>query len=184
MTAQSAMLTTIATRTWPDRGYPCGSGTIARHQAMRNRVVERLIVAELEVQERMLLDRAPVAAEQGVRADEIDGARDPAPVALGHHQEDAVAHLLADDRIERAREIGSAPFARAGLHVEVEEGVPNAFGEIRAREPVHADAWRKRLGALAANGFSLAGGKRGEEGVERGVAGILQVELAMGALQV
>src|SRR3954454_10988098 len=33
-----------------------------------------LIVADLEMQERMVLDGAPVAAEQGLRADEIDRA--------------------------------------------------------------------------------------------------------------
>ena len=58
---------------------------------MRDRVVDRLVIAELEMQERVMLDGAPVAAEQSVRADEIDGAGDPAPGALGHHQHDAVA---------------------------------------------------------------------------------------------
>src|SRR5262249_34901718 len=48
-------------------------------------VLDRLVVAQLEMQERMVLDRAPVAAEQRVGADEIDGAGDEAAVALGHH---------------------------------------------------------------------------------------------------
>ena len=72
-----------------------------------------------------MLDRAPVAAEQRIGADEIDRAGDPAAGPLGHHQQDAVAHALADQREERAREIGPAPFARAGVHVEGEEGVPD-----------------------------------------------------------
>ncbi len=118
------------------------------------------------MQERVLLDAAPVAAEQRVRADEVDRAGDVAAVALGHHQQDLVAHLLADDRIERAREIGPAPFARAGLHVELEERVPHAFGEVRAGQPVDGDAVRQRVLALAADGLALARGERGQEGVE------------------
>ena len=35
-------------------------------ELVRDRVFDRLIVAELEMQERVMLDRAPVAAEQRV----------------------------------------------------------------------------------------------------------------------
>ena len=62
--------------------------------------VDGLIVANLEMQERVMFDRAPVAAEQGVRADEIDGAGDPAAVAPGHHQQHVLRHFLADQREE------------------------------------------------------------------------------------
>src|SRR6516225_2332904 len=41
-------------------------------QLMRDGVVDRLIVAQLEMQEGMVLDCTPVAAEQGFRAYEID----------------------------------------------------------------------------------------------------------------
>src|ERR1700759_3712181 len=46
-------------------------------EAARNREFDGLIVADLEMQERMMLDRAPVAPEQRARADEIDRACDP-----------------------------------------------------------------------------------------------------------
>jgi hypothetical protein len=101
-----------------------------------------------------------VAAEQRIRADEVDGAGNPAPVALGHDQEDAVAHLLADERIELSRQIRATPFARAGLHVELEERVPHAFGEVSAHQPMHADSRREGVGAFAPDGFSFARGKR------------------------
>src|SRR5690242_8925117 len=51
-----------------------------------DREIDGLVVANLEMQEVVVLDRTPVAAEQRVRADEIDRARDPAAIALGHHQ--------------------------------------------------------------------------------------------------
>src|SRR5262249_34546236 len=147
-------------------------------------VLDGLIIAELEVQERVVLACAPMAAEQRVRANEVDGAGDPAPVALGHHQQDAVAHLLADERIKLPRQIRTAPFARAGFHVEGEEGVPHAFGEIRAREPIDADAGRERVRAFAPDGFALARGERRQERIEGGVAGILPMELLVRALEV
>src|SRR5712692_4271509 len=58
--------------------------------------LDRLVIAELKMQEWMILDTTPIAAEQRIGADEVDGAGDPTSIALGHHQEDAVAHLLAD----------------------------------------------------------------------------------------
>src|SRR3954471_20924818 len=73
--------------------------------------VDRLVIADLEMQEGMMLDRTPVAAEQRVRADEVDRARDPAIVATGHHQEHVLAHGLADQRKEFPRQIRPAPFA-------------------------------------------------------------------------
>ncbi len=152
-------------------------------QSVLNGEVDGLIITDLEMQERVVLGRAPVAAVEGVAADEVDGAGDPAAGALGHHQEDAVGHRRAGDGEEFARQIGPAPFARAGVHVELEEGVPHAFGQVRAGQPVHLDAGRERVLALAANALALARGEAGEEVVEAGVAVILPVELLVGALQ-
>ena len=67
-------------------------------QAVRDRVVDRLIVADLEMQKRVMLDRAPVAAIERIGADEINRARDRAPGAARHHEEHAVGHCRADDR--------------------------------------------------------------------------------------
>src|ERR1700761_998786 len=49
-------------------------------QLTRDREIDGLIVADLEMQERMMLERAPVAAEQSIRAEEGDGAGDPRAV--------------------------------------------------------------------------------------------------------
>ena len=56
-----------------------GAGLDAR-QAVRDRVVDRLIVADLEMQARMMLDRAPVAAVEAIAADEVERAGDVAAV--------------------------------------------------------------------------------------------------------
>src|SRR3954452_14629676 len=65
-------------------------------QAALDREINRLVIADLEMQERMMLDRAPIAAEQRIGADKIDRARDPATVPLGHYQQHVLAHGLAD----------------------------------------------------------------------------------------
>src|SRR5690606_12479250 len=132
---------------------------------------------ELEMQEGMVFDRAPVAAEQGVGSDEIDGAGDPAAGPLGHDEENAVAHALSDERVELPVEIGAAPFARACLHVEGEEGVPDRLGQVGSGQPVHAYALWQRVAPLAPDRLALARSKRLEEVVETAVAGIRPVEL-------
>src|SRR6202011_3026261 len=43
-------------------------------QAAPDRKVDRLVIADLEMQERVMFDSAPVAAEQRVGGNEIDGA--------------------------------------------------------------------------------------------------------------
>ena len=91
---------------------------------------------------------------------------------------------LADQRVELAREVGPAPFARAGLHVEIEKRVPDLFGEIAAGQPVHGDAVRQRVVALAADGLALACGERGKKIVETGEAAIVPVKLLIGPLQI
>ena len=107
-------------------------------ELVRDRELDRLVVAELEMQERVVLDRAPVAAIQRVGADEVERAGNLSAGALGHDQQDVVAHALADQREERAGEVGPAPFARAGLHVEGEERIPGRLGQVGAGEPMDA----------------------------------------------
>src|ERR1700722_6772393 len=59
-------------------------------QSARQREVDRLIVADLEMQKRPVLDRAPVAAVERVVADEVDRARDIPSGPARHHKEHAV----------------------------------------------------------------------------------------------
>jgi hypothetical protein len=80
-------------------------------EPVRNRIIDGLIVTELEVQERVVLGCPPVAAIERVSADEIDRSSDPSPGAACHHKENTVAHFLANDGKEIAGQVGPAPFA-------------------------------------------------------------------------
>ena len=61
--------------------------------------------------------------------------------------------------------------------------IPHVLGEVAAGEPLHVDAVLERFLALAADGLALARRERAEEIVEAAIAGVLPVELLVGALQ-
>src|SRR3546814_16610721 len=48
----------------------------------------------------------------------------PLAVATGHHQHDTAGHGRLQAAEEVAVEVGAAPFAAAGVHVEFDQGVP------------------------------------------------------------
>ena len=108
-----------------------GTGLDPR-QLVADGVVDRLVVAELEMQAGVVLDRAPVAAVQAVAADQVERARHRPPIAHGEDQQAAIGHRLAQPGEEFAIEVGPAPLAAARVHVEGEERVPVGFGDVRA----------------------------------------------------
>ena len=99
-----------------------------------DRDLDRLMVTELEMQVRVLLQQAPIAAIEGIGADEIERGSDVAPILPGQHQQDPVGHALVDQLKKLAIEIGAAPFARAGVLVTGEEDVPMLRPQIGTRE--------------------------------------------------
>src|SRR5580698_1744092 len=154
-----------------------------RLQATADRKVDGLIIADFEMQERMMFDRTPVAAEQGVGADEVDGACNPAPLAPGHHQQYVLGHALADERKKLAIEIGPAPFPRAGVHVEVEEGIPCLFGDLGASQRLDGDAARQRITPLAPDRLEVTRIQRGEKILKTAKTLIVPVKLLIVTLQ-
>src|SRR5690606_32761923 len=135
------------------------------------------------MQERVVLDRAPVPPVENAVADEVERARDMASVAPRHDEQYALRHALADQAEEFAREIGAAPFAAARVHVEGEEGVPVILGDAASRHPFHGDAVFQRALALLADHLALARGQIGQKIFERGITAIVPVELLIRALK-
>src|SRR3569833_391454 len=153
-------------------------------EAVLDREVDRLIVADLEMQERVVLDRTPVAAEQRIAADEVDRACDPPALTLGHYEQHVLGHAVPDQRKEFAVQIGPAPFARAGLHIEIEKRVPGVLGDIVAGEPVDGDASGcQGVPTFAFDRLAVPRIERAEEFVEAGKALIVPVELLVGSPQ-
>src|SRR5438045_154676 len=154
-----------------------------RFQAASNCEIDRLIIADLKMQERMMLDRAPVPAKQGLGADEINRARNPAPVAARHDQQHVISQAFADQREECAGQIRAAPFSRTRLHVKREKRVPSVLGYLAAGERVDGDAVGHRLAAFAFYRLAMARVQRSKKIVETAVASIVPVKLLVGALK-
>ena len=152
-------------------------------QPARQGKIDGLMIADLEMQEGVVLDAAPVPAVERLAADEIDRAGDIAPLAFRHDQQDVVGHALADQRIEGPRQIGPSPFAAAGVHVEGVELVPDLFRQIGTGQPVDADAVVERRLSLLAQGLALARSERFEKGLVIGIALVEEMELLVGAVQ-
>src|SRR6476620_5224743 len=150
-------------------------------EAVRNGEIDGLVVANLEMQVAVLLECAPIAAEQRILADEIQRAGDIAAIASGEDEKNIVLHDFADQAEELAIEIGAAPFSRAGIHVEVEEGVPMRLGEVAARHPFDVDAAALRLPPLFADGFALSRGEPVEKVIEACIVFIPPMKLLVGA---
>src|SRR5262245_37430050 len=117
---------------------------------------DRLVIADLEMKEGVVLDAAPVTAVERVLADEIERARDIAVPALGENERHALRHACRKQAEALPRQIGRAPFARAGVHVEGEEGVEMRLGDVAAHQPFDGDAALERLAALPPDGLPLA----------------------------
>src|SRR6476646_9961062 len=75
-----------------------------------NGEVDRLVIADLEMQERVVLDAAPI--------NEIELARAMAHRAPSEYEQHLVCHAATQQAETFAREIGPVPFARAGVHIK------------------------------------------------------------------
>ena len=104
-----------------------------RLQTMIDRPFDRLVIAELEMEERHVLGAAPIASVERVRTDEIECAGDRPPVAARQKQQQSVAHALADQVEEAARQVGLPPLPAAGVLVEGPHRVPFAAADLGAR---------------------------------------------------
>ena len=128
------------------------------------------------MQERHVLAASPIAAVERVRANQVERAGDRSSIPLGEDQQHLVRHLLPEQREERTRQIGPAPFARAGILIERPEGVPIRLAKIRAGDASNAQPVQ-RGGAFLADRLALARCERVQKSVEARIAPIAPVEL-------
>ena len=174
----------------PGRDRPVAPGELVRSlcprldpgEAAFDGGVDRLVIAQLEMEIGHVLGAAPIAAVKRVRADEVERAGDRAPIAEREDQQDPVGHPLPDHREEGAGEVRAAPFAGPGVLIEFPEGVPMRLREVCAGEVLDGEPRHRRL-ALLADRLTLAGREGGKEIVERCVAVIGPMKLAVGADQ-
>ena len=145
--------------------------------------VDGLVVAGLEMQEPDVGRAAPVAAEKGVRADEIERPGDRRAVCRRPDQRHPVRHALVQQPEEAAGQVGIAPLAVVGIGVEAVERVPVLAAQVAAGERPHVDAGRGDGGALLADRLALARGERAEKVVETAIVPVVPVILEGPAAQ-
>ena len=99
--------------------------------AAADREFDRLIVADLEVEKRQRLQRAPIAAVDCVVAQKIDRAGDMPRAATRHDQQDAIRHARADLVKERASRDRGGPICARRCPCRTRRTNPNAPDECR-----------------------------------------------------
>src|SRR5260221_13757198 len=85
--------------------------------------IDGLVVAGLEMQVLMVLERPPVPAIKRIRANEIKRTGDDPARPPGEDQENVIGHALADMAEKAPRQIGAPPLARARINIEGKEGI-------------------------------------------------------------
>ncbi len=145
-------------------------------QAKRDRRIDRLIIAQFEMQEADVLGAAPIAPVERIATDEIERARHRLVVFEREHQQQRLAHPLLEQVEGVAGEIGRPPFARAGVLIEGPERVPMLGADVIATQLLDPHRVLRR-GAFLAQILALARGEIGEEILEAGVIAIVPVEL-------
>src|SRR5690606_31988298 len=141
------------------------------------------MVADLEMKERVMLDRTPVAAIKGVSADEVDCTSNVATVAPCHHEQNIVGHALADQGKELPVEVWPAPFAGGGFHVSGVGIITCRFCYGAGSAPVDHYAGSKRLTPFLAQCLALARRQRFEKILVGFIAFIEEMELLVLAQQ-
>src|SRR5438270_8426370 len=123
---------------------------------MRDRELDRTVIAALEMEEAVLAVGAPIAAVDRVTAEDVESAGDVVAATLCHDQHDLIGHALADQREEAPVQIGRAPLPVGGREIEPVEGVPDLLGEIRAAQHLDSDsAIGERLAPLFLHRLAL-----------------------------
>jgi len=115
-----------------------------------------LIVAGFKMQAGVMLNGAPVAPVKRTRSDKVERPRDISAMALGENQQRVSWHCLAHQAEELTREIRRTPLARAGVLIELEEGIPVMFAEIRTSDPLEGNPSTDNLFAFLADVFALS----------------------------
>src|SRR6185437_3157413 len=92
-------------------------------QPARDGEIDGLIVAGLEMHERHILKRTPIAPEDHLAPEQVQRSRDITPVTARKDEKHLLAHRLSKQAEEFAREIRPPTFAPARIHVERKEPI-------------------------------------------------------------
>src|SRR5712692_5720849 len=139
--------------------------------------LQRLVIADLEMQQRYVTDRTPIAPVQRHRREDVEGACDRLAVELGKHHEHVLGKSLAEAPEEGEVEVGRRVMRAVGAVVAASEEGPVFLANLSPDQPPQAHARFLNLAPLLADFLALGGSKLGQELLETRVATVLPVEL-------
>src|SRR5712671_5607848 len=139
--------------------------------------LQRLVIADLEMQQRHVADRAPVAAVQHERRENIEGARDRLSIELGKHHQEVFGKRLAEAAEELQIEIGRRVMRMVGVVVAAREKAPVLVADFGSCQPAHVHARFPYPPSLLADFLALLGGEIGEKLVEIRVSAVFPMKL-------
>src|SRR5215210_1958272 len=144
-----------------------------------DRELDRLVVAELEVQVSPLFGGAPVASEESPILEEVERPRDRAARGLVAREDEqgAVPHRPEDLLEERPREVREPPLPVERAEVEPVHDGRVLVPERLPRETLDGQAFLPELAALARDLAAALARQRLEVVGERAVAAVAPVEL-------
>ncbi len=140
-------------------------------QSMPDHPIDRPIIAELEMKEGTVLDRAPVAPVKCVGTDEIECPGHRSSFVKRKEHQRRIAHRLTDALEELRCQIRSSPLARAGMLIEAPHGRPMVGVDVRAAKLDDFQSF-DRCGSFLADRLALAAGEPAQEIVKAGIAAV------------
>src|SRR5262245_44344232 len=146
-------------------------------QAVRDRVFDRLVVAAFEMQQRHVLERAPVTSVEPVFVLDEERACDRPARALGDHQREVLRQRGADAQEEIQAEIGARAVLGVGAAVAAVEELPVPALDRLPLEPRKRNPRLAHPPALLADVLAPLVRHAQQEVVEVGVPGVAPVEL-------
>ena len=139
--------------------------------------IQDLVVADLEMQQRDVRDRAPVTAVQHFRRENIEGAGDRPSIELGEHHEEVLGKRLAEAPEELEVQIRRGVMRAIRVVVAAREKAPVLVADFGSDQPSHANARLLHPSSLLSDFLSLRGSEIREKLIEIRVAAVFPMKL-------
>ena len=144
-------------------------------------LVDRVVQAHVEVQERVIFEASPVAAVEAISPGDVEGAGNPLPVAARLDDLQHVGHALEHQVVEGAVQPAAAPHQlanrRAVQLVDRLGPLARRFGKLVAAHGTDGDALLLRSAALALDRVPILAAEARQEVLRSAVPLVAPVEL-------
>ena len=166
-----------------DRHQPAKQLVLALRSALealepvRDRELDRLVIAGLEMKQRHVLDRAPVPSVESAAGNEVERRGDGAPAALSQDHQRMLGQRIAQAQEEFPVQVRRRAVGRVGAPVAALEEFPVCAFDLRASQPAERHPGFAHAAPFLPDDLAPPVREAGEEIVEIGVTAVPPVEL-------